>query len=78
MPPIVISKDAKKAGKAKAARTGDKKKEFYCLNFFMITSTSICLPKLFQKVPRKQERLKQPALVIFMALVALEKVSLVR
>jgi len=30
----------------------------------MITSTSLCLTKLFQKVPRKQERLKQPALVI--------------
>jgi len=44
----------------------------------MITSTSICLPKLFQKVSKKQENLKQPALVIFAALVALEKVSLVR
>jgi len=32
MPPIVISKGAKKAGKAKAARTGDVKKEFYCFN----------------------------------------------
>jgi len=32
MPPKVISKGAKKAGKAKAAHTADKKKEFYCLN----------------------------------------------
>ncbi|KAF6021575.1 hypothetical protein EB796_020117 [Bugula neritina] len=30
----------------------------------MITSTSIFLPKLAQKVPKKQERLKYPNLVV--------------
>jgi len=34
MPHKVISKGAKKAGKAKAARTGDKKKEFYCADIY--------------------------------------------